>query len=153
MTSYRLNQLLPLATALQMLDEDAPVPDDLPILGKNAYRLTLDFFRQKRTRFMDLVPEAIGGQYGYRVCPVDIDFFVTVSMGVGTMVPSGADELVHFIEEVDRRLYRAKQSGRNMLVVGGAPGASKPISMRPSAPPRSSRGRAAVEIRIDPSAP
>lgn len=45
---------------------------------------------------------------------------VTVSIGVGTLVPSAADELVHFIEEVDRRLYRAKQGGRNALVVGRA---------------------------------
>jgi diguanylate cyclase (GGDEF)-like protein/PAS domain S-box-containing protein len=43
---------------------------------------------------------------------------VTISIGVGTIVPSQADELVHFIEEVDRRLYRAKQSGRNRMVTG-----------------------------------
>jgi hypothetical protein len=73
MNAYRLDQLLPLATSLQVLDEETPVPDDLPILGKNAYRLTLEFFRQKRTRFMDLAPEAIGGKYGYRICPVAAD--------------------------------------------------------------------------------
>jgi hypothetical protein len=73
MRGYRLERLLPLATALQVLDEKAAVPDDLPILGANAYRLTLDFFRQKRTRFMDLAPEAIGGKYGYRICPVAAD--------------------------------------------------------------------------------
>ncbi|HEX3597939.1 MAG TPA: hypothetical protein VHU80_22675 [Polyangiaceae bacterium] len=70
---YRLKELLPLSTALQVLDEEEGVPDDLPILGKNAYRLTLDFFRQKETRFMDLPPEAIGGHYGYRICPVAAD--------------------------------------------------------------------------------
>jgi PleD family two-component response regulator len=37
-------------------------------------------------------------------------------MGVGTVIPSGDDEPVTFIEEVDRRLYRAKQAGRNTLV-------------------------------------
>jgi hypothetical protein len=73
MQSYRLDRLLPLATALQVLDEEAPVPDDLPILGANAYRLTLDFFRQTRTRFMDLPPDAIGGKYGYRICAVAAD--------------------------------------------------------------------------------
>ncbi|MBS0330522.1 MAG: homocitrate synthase, partial [Proteobacteria bacterium] len=43
--SYRLDQLLQLATRLQVLDEEEPVPDDLPILGNNAYRLPLSFFR------------------------------------------------------------------------------------------------------------
>jgi hypothetical protein len=70
MRAYRLERLLPLATALQVLDEGETVPDDLPILGHNAYRLTLDFFRQEKERFMDLVPEVIGGKYGYRICPV-----------------------------------------------------------------------------------
>lgn len=71
--SYKLDQLLPLATSLQVLDEEAPVPDDLPIVGANAYRLTLSFFRQTPDRFMDLAPEAIGGSYGYRVCPLVSD--------------------------------------------------------------------------------
>jgi hypothetical protein len=70
---YRLEQLLPLATRLQTLDDEATVPDDLPILGNNAYRLTLDFFRQIKGLPMDLVPEAIGGQYGYRICPLVSD--------------------------------------------------------------------------------
>ena len=43
---------------------------------------------------------------------------VTISVGVGTIVPSRDDEPLHFIEEVDRRLYRAKQLGRNSLVAG-----------------------------------
>lgn len=73
MHDYRLDQLLPLATRLQVLDEEEPVPDDLPILGNNAYRLPLSFFRQQAGRFMDLVPEAIGGTYRYRICPVVSD--------------------------------------------------------------------------------
>ncbi|MCL5801211.1 MAG: homocitrate synthase [Gammaproteobacteria bacterium] len=73
MQDYRLDQLLPLATRLQVLDEEEPVPDDLPILGNNAYRLSLSFFRQQEGRFMDLIPEAIGGQYRYRICPVVSD--------------------------------------------------------------------------------
>ncbi|TCV91261.1 hypothetical protein EC912_1127 [Luteibacter rhizovicinus] len=73
MRTYRLDQLLPLATGLQELDEMAPVPDDLPIVGHNAYRLSLSFFAQRADRFMDLPPEAIGGTYGYRVCPVISD--------------------------------------------------------------------------------
>ncbi|GAB2561198.1 homocitrate synthase [Dyella jejuensis] len=70
---YHLDQLLPLATSLQQLDEMGPVPDDLPVLGHNAYRLTCTSFRQVANRFMDLAPETIGGNYGYRVCPVISD--------------------------------------------------------------------------------
>lgn len=73
MQDYQLSQLLPLATALQLLDQELPVPDDTPILGNNAYRLPLSFFRQVPNRFMDLIPEAIGGEYRYRICPVVSD--------------------------------------------------------------------------------
>ena len=76
MQDYRLDQLLPLATAFQTLDQELPVPDDTPILGNNAYRLPLSFFRQLPDRFMDLVPEAIGGEYRYRICPVVSDTLV-----------------------------------------------------------------------------
>jgi hypothetical protein len=73
MQEYRLDRLLPLTAALQELDSGQPVPDDVPVLGRNAYRLTLGFFRQKEGRFMDLAPERIGGRYGFRVCPVVSD--------------------------------------------------------------------------------
>jgi hypothetical protein len=73
MDKYELAQLLPLATRLQYTDDLEELPEDLPILGKNAYRITLDFFRQKAGRFMDLPPERIGGQPGYRVCPLASD--------------------------------------------------------------------------------
>jgi hypothetical protein len=73
MRAFRVEELLPLSTALQELDDKASVPADLPILGSNAYRLTLPFFRQESGRFMDLPPETIGGKYGYRVCPVAAD--------------------------------------------------------------------------------
>jgi diguanylate cyclase (GGDEF)-like protein len=43
---------------------------------------------------------------------------LTVSIGVGTTIPTHADEPVGFIEEVDRRLYQAKQNGRNCIVKG-----------------------------------
>ena len=69
----RVERLLPLATSLQELDAGQPVPDDVPVLGRNAYRLTLDFFRQQAARPMDLPPERIGGHYGYRICPVVSD--------------------------------------------------------------------------------
>jgi hypothetical protein len=80
-TAYQVKNLLPLASWLQLEDVNPPdgggdlqtIPEDLPILGTNAYRITLDFFRQIETRFMDLVPEAIGGTQGYRVCPLGSD--------------------------------------------------------------------------------
>jgi hypothetical protein len=70
---YQLDELLPLATDFQRLDEMGPVPDDLPVLGHNAYRLTFSSFRQLPNRFMDLPPETIGGDYRYRVCAVISD--------------------------------------------------------------------------------
>lgn len=73
MQEYRLDRLLSLATTLQVLDDEGKVPDDLPILGNNAYRLPLTFFQQTKGRFMDLTPEAIGGQYRYRICPLVSD--------------------------------------------------------------------------------
>lgn len=44
---------------------------------------------------------------------------VTVSIGVGTLVPGTKDDPLHFIAGVDRSLYRAKEAGRNTVVIGG----------------------------------
>ncbi|WOB09860.1 sensor domain-containing diguanylate cyclase [Piscinibacter gummiphilus] len=41
---------------------------------------------------------------------------VTVSMGVGTVIPAAGQESPPFVDLVDRRLYRAKQGGRNRIV-------------------------------------
>jgi diguanylate cyclase (GGDEF)-like protein/PAS domain S-box-containing protein len=43
---------------------------------------------------------------------------LTVSLGVGTITPSRSDKPISFIEEVDRRLYQAKEKGRNCIVGG-----------------------------------
>ena len=73
MREYRLDVLLPLTSSLQVIEGEQDTADDLPIFGRNAYRLPLSFFQQKSERFMDLAPEAIGGQYRYRICPVVSD--------------------------------------------------------------------------------
>ena len=41
---------------------------------------------------------------------------LTVSLGVGTITPTHQDQPLAFIEAVDRRLYQAKQKGRNCIV-------------------------------------
>jgi diguanylate cyclase (GGDEF)-like protein/PAS domain S-box-containing protein len=46
-----------------------------------------------------------------------ISDFLTVSQGLGTMVPSEQDMPQTFIKTVDQLLYKAKQQGRNCLVV------------------------------------
>ncbi len=110
MQGYRLDQLLPLATSLQVLDEEEVVPDDLPILGHNAYRLTLSFFRQQANRFMDLVPEAIGGRYGYRICPVVSDPAIIagrLSEVTGQPVESFPDTVLQQMVRLMRRDLRA----------------------------------------------
>jgi len=41
---------------------------------------------------------------------------LSVSIGVGVIVPTHQDEPLRFVEDVDKRLYRAKQQGRNCIV-------------------------------------
>ena len=41
---------------------------------------------------------------------------LTISLGVGTIIPSAENESLAFIHEVDRLLYLAKQKGRNRIV-------------------------------------
>ena len=40
---------------------------------------------------------------------------VTVSMGVGTIVPGSHDDALVFLDRVDRRLYQAKSAGRDRI--------------------------------------
>lgn len=44
---------------------------------------------------------------------------ITVSMGIGTIVPSHDQSIKDFLHSVDRRLYLAKQQGRNRMVDAG----------------------------------
>lgn len=50
-----------------------------------------------------------------------VSSFLTVSLGVGTLVPSDKDTTVAFMDAVDRLLYRAKQEGRNRVVAAEFP--------------------------------
>ena len=43
---------------------------------------------------------------------------LTLSLGIGTVIPTHHDDPIRFIEEVDKRLYQAKQRGRNCIVKG-----------------------------------
>jgi diguanylate cyclase (GGDEF)-like protein len=44
---------------------------------------------------------------------------ITISLGVGTIVPADIDKLTDFIEAVDKQLYQAKQNGRNRVAAAG----------------------------------
>lgn len=44
---------------------------------------------------------------------------LSISLGVGTIVPGPQDQLLDFINKVDRRLYMAKQNGRACIISEG----------------------------------
>lgn len=52
--------------------------------------------------------------------------FVTVSLGVGTIVPDNESSPQRLIATVDRALYKAKQTGRNRTMVVSQPGSNAP---------------------------
>ncbi len=112
---YQLDQLMSLATRLQVLDEEQPVPDDLPILGNNAYRLTLSFFEQIEGRFMDLVPEAIGGSYGYRICPVVSDAAVIAGRLAEVTGRRPENFSVEVLEQMIRLMRRDLRAGKRIV--------------------------------------
>jgi hypothetical protein len=107
--TYRMDELLPLTTQLQVLDEAGPVPDDLPIFGHNAYRLSLGAFRQRPDRFMDLPPDRIGGVYRYRICPVVSDVEAVrgrLAEVSGKLPEAYADDVITMMIRLMRRELR-----------------------------------------------
>lgn len=48
----------------------------------------------------------------------DVSKYVTASMGLGTITPECGEEARAFIDVVDKRMYQAKQRGRNTIVNG-----------------------------------
>ncbi|HEX8978199.1 MAG TPA: homocitrate synthase [Parasulfuritortus sp.] len=115
MQAYRLDQLMPLATDLQVLDEEEAVPDDLPILGRNAYRLPLSFFRQEAGRFMDLAPETVGGEYRYRICPVVSDGAVIAGRLAEVTGRPAADFPEAVLEQMIRLMRRDLRAGQRIV--------------------------------------
>jgi HMGL-like len=112
---YKLEQLMSLATRLQVLDDQQPVPDDLPILGNNAYRLPLSFFEQVEGRFMDLVPEAIGGTYRYRICPVVSDAAVIAGRLAEVTGRRPEDFAKATLEQMIRLMRRDLRAGKRIV--------------------------------------
>lgn len=47
-----------------------------------------------------------------------IDTALTISLGVGTIIPTSNDDPLSFIDMVDKRLYQAKNDGRNRTNTG-----------------------------------
>lgn len=114
MQQYQVERLLPLTSALAELDAGGPVPDDVPVLGRNAYRLTLGFFRQKADRFMDLPPERIGGRYGYRVCPIVSDAPVIAGRLAEVTGKPASDFTKDVLEQMIRLMRRDLRAGRRI---------------------------------------
>lgn len=111
--TYAIDRLLPFATELQELDDPAAVPDDLPILGHNAYRLTLDFFRQLPTRAMDLPPERIGGSYKFRVAPLAADRTILGGRLLELGVPGPQDPAI--LDQMVRLMRRDLRAGKQIV--------------------------------------
>lgn len=70
---FRLERLVPIVQAMTRINTLAPVPEDFPIIGANAYRNMLSFFEQRPGRKMDLPGTAIGAAPGWRITPVTSD--------------------------------------------------------------------------------
>ncbi|WP_198361822.1 sensor domain-containing diguanylate cyclase [Herbaspirillum sp. meg3] len=45
-----------------------------------------------------------------------VEKVITISLGMNTIIPSTQDHRINFMESVDKRLYMAKQRGRNCIV-------------------------------------
>jgi hypothetical protein len=113
-STFPLHDLLPLATALQITDDLAQVPDDLPVFGHNAYRVSLASFRQLPDRQTDLPAEAIGGVSRYRVCPVVSDSVAIASRLAEVMSTEPGHFPADVIEMMIRLMRRDLRLGRRI---------------------------------------
>lgn len=73
---FRINELLPLTHRLHEINQGCLTPPTWPVAGTHAYRTMLSSFNQVAGRLMDLPPEVIGGQYGFRIAPDGSDISV-----------------------------------------------------------------------------
>ena len=49
----------------------------------------------------------------------EVSRYLTLSVGVSSMVPSRTGEAATLVEKADQAMYQAKESGRNRVVVAG----------------------------------
>ena len=113
--AYQLAQLTSLATIWQTRDDQEPIPDDVPILGANAYRTPLAFFEQRPGRAQDLPASVIGATQRYRICPVVSDPPV-IRGRLGEVMgraPDGFDQGV--MEQMRRLMRRSLREGRRIV--------------------------------------
>ena len=113
--AYQLAQLTSLATIWQTRDDQEPIPDDVPILGANAYRTPLAFFEQRPGRAQDLPASVIGATQRYRICPVVSDPPV-IRGRLGEVMgraPDGFDQGV--MEQMRRLMRRSLREGHRIV--------------------------------------
>lgn len=75
---YQVQQLLPIAQGMHVINTEQRTPLTWPIQGRDAYRQMLTDFDQIPTRLMDLPPDWIGGTYTFRIAPVGSDEQVVI---------------------------------------------------------------------------
>lgn len=104
---YPLERFVPIAEKMTQINTLAPTPDDVPIVGRNAYRTMLTFFQQDADRAMDLPPERIGARAGYRITPVASDRLVIkgrlLEVAPGLSADTIADELLDRMRALMRK--------------------------------------------------
>ena len=86
-------------------------------LSLSEQQEVLQYLVEKTREDLDDTPDDIvieGIKQGLKEAMVSQ--LLTISTGVGTIIPTAQDEPLAFIHEVDRRLYLAKQTGRNRIV-------------------------------------
>ncbi|HZV61649.1 MAG TPA: sensor domain-containing diguanylate cyclase [Methylophilaceae bacterium] len=103
----------------QTLSDVATRPRDfLARFGGEEFILVLPETNAEAAR---IIAERCGEYIAHAQIPHAKSFIgdtLTASLGIGTIVPTKENDSTAFIKEVDRRLYQAKQNGRNCIVGG-----------------------------------